>query len=224
MKKIIKIISIIMAFALVISAGIIGCQSEVEQENKYSITLNHTSIEIDERSSCTLVASVSEDGVVVTDKKVIFSSNNESIAKVDSNGKVTPVAIGETQIVCKLENENVSAICVVKVVKYYEPQTMLVLDRTDISIAFEENFKITLNLKAYKDGKEIEVSPTWSSSNGAVATVENGVVTIVGQGKCEITVKVQDGEYYSSAKCVINVGSEIDEDDIHDVTGGDIEW
>ena len=44
---------------------------------------------------------------------------------------------------------------------------------------------------------------TWSSSNTAVATVNNGAVSAVGAGSATITVKTLDGNF--TAKCTIVV-------------------
>ena len=48
-------------------------------------------------------------------------------------------------------------------------------------------------------------SVTWESSDPAVATVENGVVTAVAQGEATITIKTVDGEF--TDECVVTVSA-----------------
>ena len=78
------------------------------------ITISPASAEVEQRKTIQLSATVSPDNA--TDKSVTWSSANNSIAKVDDNGVVTGVAIGNTVITCEaLDGSGVKATCNVKV-------------------------------------------------------------------------------------------------------------
>ena len=78
------------------------------------ITISPASAEVEQRKTIQLSATVSPDNA--TDKSVAWSSANNSIAKVDNNGVVTGVAVGNTVITCEaLDGSGVKATCNVKV-------------------------------------------------------------------------------------------------------------
>ena len=78
------------------------------------ITISPASAEVEQRKTIQLSATVSPDNA--TDKSVAWSSANSSIAKVDNNGVVTGVAIGNTVITCQAQDgSGVKATCNVKV-------------------------------------------------------------------------------------------------------------
>lgn len=62
-----------------------------------SITLDSTDLTLEEGESATLGATVAPEDA--TDKTLVWTSSDESIATVDENGKVTAVAEGEASII-----------------------------------------------------------------------------------------------------------------------------
>ena len=78
-----------------------------------SISLDKENITLEEEGSTTLVATVKPDDA--TDKTVVWSSSNTSIATVDQSGKVTAVKEGFTTITAKAGEQ--SATCQVTVKK-----------------------------------------------------------------------------------------------------------
>lgn len=87
-------------------------------EEKESISLDKTSINLPEGSSEKLTATVLPENAA--NKKVIWSSSDESIAKVDENGNVTAIKEGQAIITAKLENTDLTATCEVNVSKLIE--------------------------------------------------------------------------------------------------------
>ena len=75
------------------------------------ITLNKSSLKLNEGDSETLVATVKPDDA--TDKTVTWSTSDTSIATVDENGKVTAVKEGSATITAKAGGK--SATCAVSV-------------------------------------------------------------------------------------------------------------
>lgn len=82
------------------------------------ITLDKTSMDLIEGSSEKLTATVLPEDT--TNKKVIWSSSDESIAKVDENGNVTGIKEGQAIITAKVENTDLTATCEVNVSKLVE--------------------------------------------------------------------------------------------------------
>lgn len=83
-----------------------------------SITLDKTSMDLLEGSSDKITSTVLPDDA--TNKKVIWSSSDESIAKVDENGNVTAIKEGQATITAKVENTDLTATCKVNVTKPVE--------------------------------------------------------------------------------------------------------
>ncbi|WP_454054127.1 Ig-like domain-containing protein [Clostridium sp. Marseille-Q7071] len=91
----------------------------VDYSNKAeSISLDKTSMNLMKGSSEKLTATVLPEDT--TNKKVIWSSSDESIAKVDENGNVTAIKEGQATIIAKLENTDLTATCEVNVSKLVE--------------------------------------------------------------------------------------------------------
>ena len=122
---------------------------------------------------------------------------NAKIAKVDANGKLTGVKKGTTTVYATMEN-GAEAACTVKVLKAPGKLTM-------------KPSKLTLGANGATAQLTFTVpkgcasnSFTWTSSNTKVAVVDqNGLVTTVGTGKANITVKAYNGK---GGKCKLTVG------------------
>ncbi|NFD17127.1 Ig domain-containing protein [Clostridium botulinum] len=83
-----------------------------------SISLDKTSMDLLEGSSDKLNAEVLPEDA--TNKKVVWSSSDEKIAKVDENGKVTAIKEGQATITAKVEGTDLTATCKVNVTKKVE--------------------------------------------------------------------------------------------------------
>lgn len=76
------------------------------------------------------------------------------------------------------------------------------LDQTQLNLLVTQN-PVQLNATLAGSSNKTFNDVTWTSSNPAVATVENGLVTPVDVGDCAITVKTLDGGY--TATCAVTV-------------------
>lgn len=76
------------------------------------------------------------------------------------------------------------------------------LDQTQLNLLVTQN-PVQLNATLAGSSNKTFNDVTWTSSNPAVATVENGLVTPVDVGDCTITVKTLDGGY--TATCGVTV-------------------
>ena len=82
------------------------------------------------------------------------------------------------------------------------PATGVSLDKDTLSLDTGDNKTATLTATV-DPAKATDKTVTWESSNTAVATVENGVVTAVKHGTATITVKTVDGGF--TGVCVVTV-------------------
>ncbi len=74
------------------------------------------------------------------------------------------------------------------------------LDKTSLSLDIDASETLTATVLP---ANASNVKVTWTSSDNAVATVENGLVKAVGEGTATITVTTEDGKF--TAECVVTV-------------------
>ena len=144
------------------------------------ITLNPTSMsftEIDERQQ--LYVDVLP---VNTTDAITWKSSNEAIAIVDSEARVTAIGNGSCIITATCGSE--SATCEVTVDAVI-PCTFISLDKSIIQFT-SKGATETLNVAVTPDNTTDTIS--WRSDDTNVATVDNGVVTSVNDGECNIYV------------------------------------
>ncbi|MDE6548875.1 MAG: leucine-rich repeat protein, partial [Muribaculaceae bacterium] len=162
------------------------------------VTLNQTAAELKVGEAVTLEATVIPENA--TEKTVTWKSDNEKVATVDSNGKVTAIALGEATITATCGP--VSATCKVTVVP--TPVESVTLSNTSLSLTEGETSTLTATV-APADATDKTV--TWTSSDASVATVSaNGVVTALKAGTATITATTANGK---SASCSVTVASNI---------------
>ena len=129
-------------------------------------------------------------------KNIIWSSDDSSIADVNSKGVVSGIKAGQVLIRATSEDENISDFCVVTV---NQPVTGVTLNKTEISfgkIGDTEELVATV-LPADATNKELN----WSSSDQSVAIVSNGQVLCSGYGTAIVYVTTVDGGHMAS--CIV---------------------
>ena len=163
------------------------------------IILDKTKLTLKEGDSETLLATVKPDDA--TDKTVTWSTSDESIAKVDYNGKVTAVREGSTTITAKAGEK--SATCAVSVSKKVVDVTSVTLNKTELTLTEGDSETLTATVKP-DDATDKTV--TWTSSDASIASVDaNGKVTAVKDGSATITAKA--GE--KTATCAVTVSKNV---------------
>ena len=158
-----------------------------------SVTLDKTSLSLEEGQTETLAATVLPENA--TDKTVTWSSSDAAVATV-ADGVVTAVAEGTAVITAKAGDK--TATCQVSVRKKEIPVTSVSLDKTAITLQEGESETLTATVEPEN---ATDKTVTWSSSDAAVATVADGVVTAVSEGTATITAKAGDKE----ATCAVTV-------------------
>ena len=168
------------------------------------ITLNKTSLSIEEGSSEGLTATVSPWNA--TNKGITWSSSNNNVATVSSSGVVTGVSAGACSITATAQDGSgvyaSASLTVIGIVAV----TGVSLDKATASLDEGETDTLALILSP---GNATNQNVVWSSSNPGVATVTaTGVVTGISYGTATITVTTSDGGY--TASCVVTVFKIID--------------
>ncbi len=160
-----------------------------------SVSLNKSSVSIVRGKTFTLVPTVKPSDA--SDKTCTYKSSKTSVATVSSDGIITAKAVGTATITVTTKEGKKTAICKVTVT---EKVTGVKISSTSKSLYIGD----TATLKAtVSPSNATNKAVTWSTSNSAVATVKNGVVTAVGTGEAKITVKTVDGSY--KAVCTVKV-------------------
>ena len=123
-------------------------------------------------------------------QQVTWTSDDSSIATIE-NGLVVPVSEGSTVVSAITEDGSFSASCVVTVSS--TGINKIILDKHEISIILGEGKQELVASIDPESASEVEL--VWTSSDPDVATVENGTVTAVAEGECDITVSTVDEKY-----------------------------
>lgn len=151
---------------------------------------------VGEGDSYTFSPIISDNGATTT---LTWLSSNTAVATIDANGTLTATGIGTATITCTAHN-GVTATCEVTVNPV--DVSSISLDRATAELTAGEQLRLTADvLPANATNQAL----TWSSSNEAVAVVnENGLVTAVGNGMCNIKVATKDGSELT-ASCLVTV-------------------
>ena len=168
-----------------------------------SVALGKTSLELAVDGTYTLTATVKPANASNT--AVTWSSSDETIAKVDSTGKVTAVKAGNATITATANSDtNIKASCTVTVSTANVAVTSVTLDKTSLDLAVNGTYTLTATVApANASNKAV----SWVSSNESIAKVEGeGKVTALKDGTATITVTAKDGSG-KTASCKVTVSN-----------------
>lgn len=143
-----------------------------------------------------LIPSIVQVGAETT---LTWLSSNTSVAVVSEDGTIRAISIGTTTITCTAHN-GVSAQCEVTV----NPVMVdgITLNETEAELLVGEKLQLEATIAPEN---ATDKSVTWSSTNEAVAVVsENGLVTAVGSGTCQVKATANDGSG-KTASCLVTV-------------------
>jgi len=164
------------------------------------VTLNKTSTSLEVGKTEQLTATIQPANA--TNKNITWSSNNNNVATVNSNGLISAVAAGNATITVTTQDGNKTATCNVTVTTPTVAVTGVTLNKTTTSIIYvggTEQLTPTV-----QPTNATNKSVTWSSSNNNIATVNsNGLVTAVAAGTAIITVRTNDGN--KTDNCFVTV-------------------
>ncbi len=122
-------------------------------------------------------------------KSATWKSKNKKIVSVNKKGKIKAKKSGSTKVIAKVEKKNYKCKVTVKKQK---------LNQTSMNLLVGENKK----LKASGVSKRADIN--WVSTNNEVATVYNGEVVAVGEGKATIKAVIPE-VFGKTLKCKVTV-------------------
>ena len=174
---------------------LVVCQAKIT-----GIKINPVTANMTVGQKITLTATTSPE--IVTEK-VTWKSRNEDVAKVDNNGNVTGIGKGVVEIIAQNPGGTIQASCTVTVkinpTEIRLNYSKLVLDKNSSNIP-------KLEATILPDTTYVNDSIAWDSSNKNVVTVENGNLTLIGNGEAKITVNTENG---LTATCDVTVQTSI---------------
>ena len=177
------------------------------------VSLNKSATTLTEGESETLTATITPSNAT-GDKTVKWSSSNEAVAAVDSNGKVTAKKAG-TAVITATSSNGKTAGCTVTVKQKEIAITGISLNKSTTSLTEGESETLTATIAPSNATGDKTVK--WSSSNTAVASVDSaGKVTAKKAGTAVITATSSNGK---SASCTVTVKQKDTYTGLRDVNG-----
>ncbi len=174
-----------------------ACKKDEQEVHVTGVSVSPATLSLVEGTSDQLRATVTPSDAA--NKSVSWTSSATAIATVDNTGKVTAVSAGTATITVKTADGGKTATCAVTVTTKVIPVTGISIEE-GATAEVEEGKTVTLTAKVQPDNAT-DKTVTWTSSNKAIATVADGVVTGVAAGQAVITAKAGDKE----ATCTVTV-------------------
>lgn len=138
--------------------------------------------------------------VNATNKKIIWTSSDESIAKV-KDGKVEGVSLGSAIITAQAEDGGRTISCRVTVTNATVHVDRLSMNVTSLSLTVGQSYTL---IPVYTPVNATNKTATWKTEKSNVATVTNaGLVKAVSPGISRITATSTDGNH--TATCTVTV-------------------
>ena len=172
------------------------CKVTVKKLEATGVTVSPSKAEVKIGELLSLSAKVTPDEA---EQKVTWTSSDTSIATVSRNGVIKGIKVGTVTVTAKTANGK-TATCKVTV-KPVEVSSIS-LDKTSASAKVGETVSLSVT---YNPSNATNKSVSWTTSNSAVATVSNGVVTAKSVGTATITDKTSNGKTASCKETVLPI-------------------
>ena len=167
-------------------------------------------IELQESCVLAVTKSISLKATVMpknaSNRKISWTSSDETIATVNASGKVTGVSVGSAVITATaMDDSGVSSSCTVQVIKPVKKLTFIDDEEKAVkSLTIAPDTAWKLDCAIQPEDATIQ-NLVWTSSNEKVATVDEfGVVKAIGKGTAQITARAVDG-----SKVKVSVGVKV---------------
>ena len=122
---------------------------------------------------------------------LIFTSSDESVAKVDENGKVTALKEGTTTITVTAEENGQEFEDKYELTVEEVKMESIAIDTVDFELGINRTKQLNINF--YPENTTDDRTTIWSSSDSSIVSVdENGIVKALKEGTAVITATVGD--------------------------------
>lgn len=176
-----------VVFVRTVERGLTASCTVTVQEDITSITLSETETYVGKGRNKRITATILP--VSATQKKLLWTSSDESIVIVDQDGNIHGVNLGTATITATARDDGkVSATCKVTVV---EETTKITLNQSIIRIMQNDTYQLQYTIEpASASVKRV----SWSTTDASVAKVDSlGLVTAVAEGEATIRATATDG-------------------------------
>ena len=179
-----------------------SCDNNTTKPNPVTgISLNQTTLSMQIGDTRTLTAIITPENA--TNKGVIWSSSNSSIASISDTGLVTALTQGSATITVTTQDGGFTDSCQVLVTDPNIPVTGVSLNHSTLSIDIGSSETLIATITP-PDATNQNV--TWVVSNIDIATISTtGVVTALAQGTATITVRTHDGDFTDTCQVIVTV-------------------
>lgn len=134
-------------------------------------------------------------------KNIIWTSENEEIAEVDSEGNVTAKAVGTTVVKAQTSDGGYTAKCTVSVGEKEINVTGVTVTPDKLELKVDDQQQLSADV-APADAANKKV--TWTPKDSSIADVDStGMVTAKSAGTTMITAKTEDGGFEASCEVTV---------------------
>jgi hypothetical protein len=177
----------------------LSCEKSEQVIAVTGVTLHRNAITLAVNQDSLLTATISPANA--TEQGILWTTSQPSVASVSNIGRVTALTAGTSVITATTRDGGKTATCTVTVSPLIIPVTSVAISRTTLSLDVGSSFSLTGTVSP---ANATNPAVTWSSSNQAVATVnDNGRVSALARGTTTITVTTADGG--KTATCTVTV-------------------
>ena len=168
------------------------------------VTLNKTKSTMNVGNTLTLKSKITPTNANY--KGLKWKSSNNSVATVSSNGKVTAKKAGKVEITATArDGSKKQAKCEIVVI---QPITSIHLNKTNLSITKGSTNTLYVIIQPESAIFSNNLNFKWTSSNNKVATVNQGIIKGISEGKTTIKAISSNGK---SASCIVFVTKDQDQ-------------
>ena len=191
MKKIFKLIPL----AVLMSFAIAACDFNIFTTLVTGIVLDETELNLSVNETYQFTPTIFPADATI--QSLRWTSNDESVSV--SNGLVTAISEGEATVTATAKDRSgISATCNVTV--SYVEATGISLSPTNLEIYTDQTSELVVTFTPSNTSNK---NVAWGSSNEAVATVADGIVSGLTEGNTTITATSEDGGFTDT--CTVNV-------------------
>lgn len=165
-----------------------------------SIELNKSVTTILKSGTETLIASITPSNA--TNTSIVWSSSDDSIASVDSNGVVTGIGTGTATITAKTVDGGLVDSCIINVSTTALAVSDISLNKTSHTCQQSTDFALSVS---FNPSNATNQNIAWQSSNTDVAIVSGGFVKALREGNAIITATSADGGYTATCNLTVTV-------------------